>query len=503
MLSANGVYELDGVYNDRPCWRLVDADGTVQGVLWYFSSNALVSKSWNGWYISRHVGTSSLSAGQDYYSAYVHGPLPPSEGWVTRPPSILPTGGKGINPAPQVEVLPNADDTFFPRVAATLRKDMSFVPYFPASFVVSNAGAAEVNGVYEFVSVANNRPYYQHQGTGPVLWYFYSFAYSLDPKLSYNGWYISRKIDLSPTCALSAKDDYYTAYNHEKLPPQSEWVTRSPGISPAAGCGIAPPPSFVAGELMLVNLKVQEPRGNVVGVVIGARASVATLKLKLQGLLGLPTYQQTLTCGDHLLTDADTFIDLNLQPGSLIKLQERAFASLLNEFPVVAIPARTVVIVGAGPVGLWVAVQLKFHLPHWSVCCYEKHEVYQRHHALRLSEETFENLMPFAQLELLVRAWTPRSRTSAIESGLSALALSLGVELRRGRYFESIHCIYNSPVRSRARADGQFSNVKRCLIRASHEQPLSSVGGEKNVSKRHFFLAPDRDLYIANSSFLL
>jgi hypothetical protein len=168
-------------------------------------------------------------------------------------------------------------------------------------------------------------------------------------------------------------------------------------------------------------------------VVIGARESVATLKLKLQGLLGVPTYQQALTCGDRLLTDADIFFDMNLQPGSLIKLQERSFASLFSEFPVEAVPARTVAIVGAGPVGLWVAVQLKFHLPHWSVCCYEKHEVYQRHHALRLSEETFENLMPFAQLEPLVRAWTPRSRTSAIESELCALARGLGVELRRGR----------------------------------------------------------------------
>ncbi len=44
-----------------------------------------------------------------------------------------------------------------------------------------------------------------------------------------------------------------------------------------------------------------------------------------------------------------------------------------------------VVIVGAGPVGLWVAIQIKKRNPEMAVQIYERHKVYQRSHVLRLN----------------------------------------------------------------------------------------------------------------------
>jgi 2-polyprenyl-6-methoxyphenol hydroxylase-like FAD-dependent oxidoreductase len=43
-----------------------------------------------------------------------------------------------------------------------------------------------------------------------------------------------------------------------------------------------------------------------------------------------------------------------------------------------------VVFVGAGPVGIWTALQIKQRCPHADIVMYERHEVYQRKHVLRL-----------------------------------------------------------------------------------------------------------------------
>lgn len=43
-----------------------------------------------------------------------------------------------------------------------------------------------------------------------------------------------------------------------------------------------------------------------------------------------------------------------------------------------------IVIVGAGPVGLWTALQIKKRMPSKNIVVYERHETYQRSHVLRL-----------------------------------------------------------------------------------------------------------------------
>lgn len=43
-----------------------------------------------------------------------------------------------------------------------------------------------------------------------------------------------------------------------------------------------------------------------------------------------------------------------------------------------------IVIIGAGPVGLWNAIQIKKRCPQWEIQVYEKYEAYQRSHVLRL-----------------------------------------------------------------------------------------------------------------------
>jgi len=109
---------------------------------------------------------------------------------------------------------------------------------FPTRYEVQGAGSPETNGIYEFVALFNDRPYYRHtQGTA-WLWFF-SAPFLLK---TYTGWYLSKRVGSS---ALSAADDFYAAYGSLPLPPASRWVARSPGWGPTAGCGREPAPQSV------------------------------------------------------------------------------------------------------------------------------------------------------------------------------------------------------------------------------------------------------------------
>lgn len=120
-----------------------------------------------------------------------------------------------------------------------------------------------------------------------------------------------------------------------------------------------------------------------------------------------------------------------------------------------------IVIVGAGPVGLWTAIQLKKRMPNALIRIYERHEVYQRSHVLRLDHWS---LMLYASTaydgpeKAFVREVTGKSltglktqfakslyiRTNDLEAALSRYAQELGVEvviqkIEGKRHVEELH----------------------------------------------------------------
>ena len=74
-----------------------------------------------------------------------------------------------------------------------------------------------------------------------------------------------------------------------------------------------------------------------------------------------------------------------------------------------------VVIVGAGPVGLWTAVQIKLLRPHNTVLILEKYKEYQRKHLLRLKQASMAGCPADPRLLALVRSLPPAVRTSELE----------------------------------------------------------------------------------------
>jgi 2-polyprenyl-6-methoxyphenol hydroxylase-like FAD-dependent oxidoreductase len=105
-----------------------------------------------------------------------------------------------------------------------------------------------------------------------------------------------------------------------------------------------------------------------------------------------------------------------------------------------------VVMIGAGPVGLWTALQIKKRNPHWDIVVYERHEQYQRSHILRLDhwslllygrntkderEHQFYNEITGKQLSQIMTsvADSVYIRTNDLEAALKSYAKDKGIRI--------------------------------------------------------------------------
>ena len=102
-----------------------------------------------------------------------------------------------------------------------------------------------------------------------------------------------------------------------------------------------------------------------------------------------------------------------------------------------------IVIVGAGPVGLWTALQLKLLRPLWHVAMVERHKTYVRSHVLRVSSQSFERVVPHPEARAFVaRLLGGRAavsvRTTELERALRAIVIGLGIEFITGETVKAL-----------------------------------------------------------------
>lgn len=137
-------------------------------------------------------------------------------------------------------------------------------------------------------------------------------------------------------------------------------------------------------------------------------------------------------------------------------------APLLFEPPAAADNVQ-VAIVGAGPVGLFLAVSLcALGVPPRSICLYEKHPAYQRHHVLRLEGSSLANAP--AAVAALIRPLVGVTKTSLLETTLSQAAASYGLAMVRPCFVQSVEEHVPATVRVLVAADGSKSLVRNALL---------------------------------------
>ena len=137
----------------------------------------------------------------------------------------------------------------------------------------------------------------------------------------------------------------------------------------------------------------------------------------------------------------------------------KTFLSLVNSMK------PDVVLVGAGPVGLFTAIEMKLHNPLLQIKILDRNKEYTRHHILRLEKESLEKSMAYKTFEA-VRSLNGFVPTSDIETTFLKIAKDLGIEIETGIKIDDCQTLFNKypTAHTIIGADGAHSIVRRQLF---------------------------------------
>src|SRR5690348_13576714 len=94
-----------------------------------------------------------------------------------------------------------------------------------------------------------------------------------------------------------------------------------------------------------------------------------------------------------------------------------------------------VVIVGAGPVGLYTAIQLKLYNPDIDIEILEKYSEYQRKHVVKVDKDPFADSHPHPEFQALLATLEGAVSTAHLEKTLKEYAVKLGIKIKN----ETVH----------------------------------------------------------------
>ena len=124
-----------------------------------------------------------------------------------------------------------------------------------------------------------------------------------------------------------------------------------------------------------------------------------------------------------------------------------------------------VVLVGAGPVGLFTAIEAKLRNPDLKIKVLERNKEYGRHHILRLEEESLKNSEAYKKYEAVrrLKGFVP---TSEIETVFTNIAKDLGIDIETGVKVTDARALLEKypTAHSIIGADGAHSTIRKQLF---------------------------------------
>lgn len=223
--------------------------------------------------------------------------------------------------------------------------------------------------------------------------------------------------------------------------------------------------------------------------------------------------------GDVEVVDADTHVDRevsDLLTGAGLEdevpLEQQTSVRFQPDDAATAAPAPLdvalqrpvdVLFVGAGPVGLWTAVQLKIIAPHLHVVMCEKHTEYQRKHVMMLLQASLrgrptKHMSPEAQeLDAFASALPKAVRTNVLEDGLTGMARRLGIVIVHLKV-ESLHdAVGRFKPRLVVGSDGSHSTVRDGMSHGGSSAKSVDKVIERTVNLKYEVHAQDTDRALA------
>uniref|UniRef100_A0A7S2U5Q7 FAD-binding domain-containing protein n=1 Tax=Lotharella oceanica TaxID=641309 RepID=A0A7S2U5Q7_9EUKA len=104
-------------------------------------------------------------------------------------------------------------------------------------------------------------------------------------------------------------------------------------------------------------------------------------------------------------------------------------------------PRPDVVIVGAGPVGLFTAIQLKLRDPSLNILMLEKYKEYKRQHVLKIEAASLDTGIEDQRIQDLKKNLTGKTPTNRIENAFKSLAGELGVTILYGEHVTDVEAL--------------------------------------------------------------
>ncbi len=122
-------------------------------------------------------------------------------------------------------------------------------------------------------------------------------------------------------------------------------------------------------------------------------------------------------------------------------------------------------IIGAGPVGLKTAIEMKLRDPALSILMLEKYSSYRRKHTLSIDSLSFINSHFDSSYQTLLRSFVGNTSTMTLEKELKAFALSLGINIRHENVEDCQNLATRYPeVKLIIGADGAHSMVRKNIF---------------------------------------
>lgn len=147
---------------------------------------------------------------------------------------------------------------------------------------------------------------------------------------------------------------------------------------------------------------------------------------------------------------------------------------LSSSLPVINSPKMyDIVVVGAGPVGLWTSCQIKILSPKLKVIILEKHEEYKRSHVVALHAKSLNGYVSHPILDAFKEELVGnfKIRTNKIEQTLSTLCTDLNIEIVKKFNVSDVNDIERMFPNAKViiGADGSHSTVRKSVCEGTLE----------------------------------
>lgn len=222
------------------------------------------------------------------------------------------------------------------------------------------------------------------------------------------------------------------------------------------------------------------------GVILAVGAALAYY---YNDSLKLETYQIALIGGASALSFAASWItwlvalrsesavqaEIDRQQGPRAVYEPPARVKEPQPFSGPLNPDADVVIVGAGPIGLWTAIQIALRAPHVKIEILDKHGAYQRTHSLKLSADSFKGAPNDARLGTIIEGFSKqkmipigdieRQLCAFIDEKLLKITIKRNAEIADPRLLKA----HYPKVRIVLGADGAHSMVRKTVFQNAFE----------------------------------